>query len=289
MCSTDSTDTTDIILKENLMENVRNFRMIKKFSLRELSLRSGISVKQIKLIESGDTPFNFKNAFKLAKSFGIKIRYLLLKLPDSSFFLNNSNIPVREKKSLVTFARYKADDIATLSLVLDRKNFMELMPKIDINESNALDFGKKISLLIKSSGKTISEFLEENGIYAMEIDSKTAFFKGALVYARGIPVVFFPKTRPLEADFYEIIGHELCHAIILRTLEQKENPELICEIFSKMFSKICSDEKISIGKFDFFERGIKSAWEDGKISGSRGAELLNIAEIDFYGLMERAQ
>lgn len=65
-----------------------------------------------------------------------------------------------------------------------------------------------------------------------------------------------------------------------------DDKEELCDSFEDGFSKKIIEEGIDVGNFDFVQRTPIKAWEDGEISGSKAAEILEMKMFDF---MEKYQ
>lgn len=72
-------------------ERIRNFRQKKKFTLRELSQATGLSISFLSDIENGRRLPSLENLSKIAKALDVSISYLIEKDKDSNISQEISN------------------------------------------------------------------------------------------------------------------------------------------------------------------------------------------------------
>ena len=269
-------------------KNIRNARIIRKMSARELANRLGISENSLRKIERGEYPLEFELLSEISDSLNVTYRYLI-ENRNPIVFMRNSKIPIREKQSIIELAKYKANDVAALASIQKLQDSADLsLYKFEVNEESADNVGKIIAEQIKQSGNSIVHFLENHGIYTIKIESDTSFFKGLFVYTRDVPVIVLSKLETDKAEIYKTIGHELCHALLIKQKESCSEEELIesiCNKFSAGFASKCLESNSPIGEVDFIERNAKKAWENELITSSKAAGYLDISTNEFLDMM----
>lgn len=286
MLKTDIEDMEDI---EIVAGNIRRARIMRKISRKSLASKIGISEKRLRLLESGK---NYQDDDLIAEiSFSLNLPLgFFFQFPDKDFeekvFLRNSQMSLRDQKSVVEWARYHATDAASLAVVMGLTPYSGI-PKLDqIQSDDAQKLGHKMASEWLEREKTLTEALESRGVVVISLSGVSSLFRGVFIQKRGLPILAindFPRSREL---FIKDIAHGLGHAAFLQQGLARHEEENFCDFFSEGFLKQAIECGVEIGKFDFIPRTAIKAWRDEEISGSRAAEILNMRLFDF---MEKYQ
>lgn len=284
--SGDMDDMDDI---EIVAKNIRRARKIRKISKKDLAARLGLSEKKLSMLESGKEYQDDDLIEKIADVLNFRMDFFF-QLPDKEFeekiLLRNSRIGARDKESIIELAKYKAAGAASLVIVLGLKPFAGVERRETINKSDAKLLGKQLALTWIDHKKTLSEILEENGIFIITLPGTSGLFRGLFIQKRGIPVIVMYEHNRSPRELIKDMAHEVGHAVFLKQNLEVEQEEELCDSFSDGFSEEVIRGKVEIGAFDFVQRMSIKAWKSGEISGSRAAEILEMRLFDF---MEKYQ
>lgn len=264
---------------ETIGKNIVKARVIRKLSRKNLADALKISESALKSFEHGKKFAGSETIHKIAD---------LLRLPYSFFYYmedepevikyGNPFVSRKELDPIKELAVYTVSGVPTIVYSLELPcfsptSFNEFDASLDASE-----LGRKFAKYFIKQKKTLSNFLEELGIYVVTLKTENPLFRGMFIKRFDIPIIVLYSERLLSDTCVE----DLAFCIGYVFSENKDVDELkFCSDFSKEFCEYLFDGVFDIGSFDFLKRRTVEAWERGEISGSRAAEILGIKTGDF--------
>ena len=268
--------------------NIKRARVMTKTSLSELSSRTGISEKKLRELESGKKYQETVLLEKIADALNVGMD-VLFQIPDDEDvderirFLKNK-ILRGDKMAAIEIARYKTNGIVDLVDVLSINRYNPPSEVID-SVTTVKALGEKLANEWLTPQKTLTQSLEEQGIFVIKIPIETSKFNGLFIRRNGVSVIaiydHISRKTNRQKIFFDL-SHELCHAILSRQSITEEHEETLCNAFAETFSNSALKLGIDLGNFDFIERKAVDAWEKEEISCSKAAEVIGISLYEFF-------